>query len=130
MAGRRAEPGIRVRGWASYAEDRPDSCLRILRFVDDADMGGDDSPTLREAYPGLHLPPHPSRRTLAIEQRGSDRGVAAIGGDDGLVGLAIESDGRAPRTERADCLVAIEVFADAVAQRTAVVAEQFVEHGD
>src|SRR2546429_7514118 len=94
-------------------------------------MGGDDSPTLGESYPRLHLPPDfwagPS---IAIEQRRRHRGVTAIGGDHSLVGLAHQPDRRARGAERHDRLTAVEILADAIAQRALVIAEQLVEDGD
>ena len=86
-------------------------------------MGGNDSPALGTAYPGLHLPPHPPRRTLAIEQCGRHRGIAAEGGDDRLVGPPVQPDRRARGAERRDRIVAVEILADAIAQRAPVVAE-------
>src|SRR5216684_5299534 len=125
-------PGLDVA--ACRPEDHPDSCLLIrlfiLGFVDDADMGGDDSPALGEPHPCLHLPPYPVGQRVSIKQGGGDRGVAAIGRDHGPGGLAHQAHRRARRTKRHDRVITIEVFADAVAQRAAVGAEQFVENGD
>src|SRR5215471_10222598 len=73
--------------------DRPGSRFLTLRFVDDADMGGDNSPTFGESYPRLHLPPDFwAGPAIAIKQRRRHRGVAAIGGDDSFVGLAHQPD--------------------------------------
>ena len=58
------------------SEDRPDSCLPIRRFVDDADMRGDDAPTFRESHPGLHLPSDFAGELLAVKQRRGHRGPA------------------------------------------------------
>ena len=58
---------------------------RSLRFVDDADMGGDDPPALGEIAPrsASAARPCPAQR-VAIKQGRGHRGVAAIGGDHGL----------------------------------------------
>src|SRR5262249_38807327 len=74
-------------GWLSAADSsfahRPETGGSGPRLVDDADMGSDDSPTLGEAYPGLHLPPHLAGQRVAIEQGRGNRGVAAVGRDHG-----------------------------------------------
>src|SRR3954454_8695580 len=102
----------------------------IARLVDHADVGGDDFPPLWKPHPCLHLPPHPARRSVAIKKRRGDRRVAAIGRDHRFCSSAHQADGRAGRAERHDRVVAVEVFADAVAQRAVVRAEQFIEHGN
>src|SRR6266550_9364182 len=131
--GRRDEPPSLPRGpgaRARWPEGRPDSCLVIPRFIDDADMGGDDFPTLGESHPGLHLPSHSTRSGVAIEQCRGDRGVAAIGRDHRLRGPAHQPRRRTRRAKGRDRAVAIEVFADPVAQRAGIGAEQLVEHRD
>src|SRR6478752_8314014 len=111
---------------------RSSSVIRsgLFRLVDDADMGGDDAPALREFYPGLHLAADLTRHRVAIEQGGGDRGVAAIAGDHGFRGAAVEADRRAPGAESGDCLIAVEVLADAIAQRAGIVAKELAEHCD
>ena len=74
--------------------------------------------------------PTSSGRRFAVKQRRGHRGVAAIGRDHGLCGLAHQACRRARRAKRLDRVVAVEVFADAVAQRAQIVAKQFVERGD
>ena len=51
--GRRGAPCVSAsrRDGGVRSGDRRDSCLRILRLVDDADMGGDDLPAFRETAP-------------------------------------------------------------------------------
>src|SRR5712675_868320 len=117
------------------SEDRRDSCLLIhifgrSGFVDDADMGGDDLPALGESHPCLHLPSHPTRSGVAIQQRRGYRGVAAIACDHRPRGLAHQPRRRTRRPKRGDGVIAVEIFADPVAQRAGIVAEQFVKHGD
>src|SRR5438874_1662422 len=102
----------------------------LFRLVDDADMGGDDAPALREANPGLHLPADLAGRGVAIEQGGGHGRVAAIAGDDGFRRAPVEAHRRAPGTEAGDRLVAVEVLADAIAQRAGIVAEELAEHCD
>ena len=87
-------------------------------------------PAFRKAYPGLHLPADLAGKLLAIEQRRGHRGIAAIGGDHRLRGLAPQPDRRTRGTKRHDLVIAIEIFADAVAQRALVGAKQLIEHGD
>src|SRR3954451_21547555 len=122
-----------TRGTAGSAPGgRSSSVIRsgLFRLVDDADMGGDDAPALRELYPGLHLPADLARHRVAIEQGGGDGGVAAIAGDHGLRGAAVEADRRAPGAKAGDRFIAVEVLADAIAQRAGIVAEELAEHRD
>src|SRR5216684_4275125 len=136
--GPRAEPPSppRTRDVAERrSEDRRDSCLliQVFRrsgFVNDADVGGDDLPALGESHPCLHLPSHPTRSGVAIKQRRGYRGVAAIACDHRLRGLAHQPRRRTRRPKRGDRVIAVEIFADPVAQRAGIVAEQFVKHGD
>ena len=93
-------------------------------------MGRDDLPTLGTAHPGLHLPADLAGQAVAIEQGRRDRGVAAIGRDRGPRGLAHQPGRRARGAERRDLVVAVEIFADAIAQRARILAEQLIEHGD
>src|ERR1700684_3537159 len=100
--GPRAEPPPRPPGpevAARWSEDRRDSFLLILRFVDDADMGGDDFPALGEPHPCLHLPSALAERGVAIEQSRSHRGIAAIARDHGVRGPAHQAGGRARRAK-------------------------------
>src|SRR6185312_13517477 len=76
------------------------------------------------------LAPYLAGQTIAVEQRRGDGGIPAIGRDHGLVGPAAEPDRRARGAKPHDRLIAVEVFADAVAQRAGIVVEQFIEHGD
>src|SRR6516165_9389410 len=81
--------------------------LRFFQVVDDADMGGDDAPALGKANPRLHLPTDPIGHGVAIEQGGGDRRVAAVAGDDGLRGTAIQADRRARGAKAGDRVIAI-----------------------
>src|ERR1700712_2935314 len=93
-------------------------------------MGGDDPPAFGKSHPGLHLPSDPAGHAVAVKQRRCPRRIAAIGCDHGWVGGARQASRRARRAERRDCVIAVEIFADAVAERTRIVPEQFAEQGD
>src|ERR1700721_4217526 len=108
-----AEPRPRPPGpdvAARWPEDRRDSYLLILRFVDDADMGGDDLPALGEPHPCLHLASDPARRGVAIKQCRGHRGIATIAGDHGVCDLAHQAGRRARRAKGGDGVIAIEIF--------------------
>src|SRR4051794_9119920 len=99
--------------------------------IDDADVRGNDLPTLREAHPGLHLAAHfLARHDVAMKKRGGDRIVAAVGGYHRTGARAHEVDRRAPGTKRRHFLVAVKVLGDAVADGALVLAEQGVERID
>src|ERR1700722_20456918 len=100
--GPRAEPPPRPPGpnvAAHWPEDRRDSYLLILRFVDNADMGGNDFPALGKSHPGLHLASDSAGRGVAIKQcRGNSR-IAAIARDHRVGGPTHQAHGRARRAK-------------------------------
>ena len=70
----------------TYRDCRSAPDLAAARFahVDDADMGGDDAPALREAYPDLHLAADFARCSRALIQGRRHGVISAVSADDGL----------------------------------------------
>src|SRR5262245_43728221 len=78
-----AAPSIRPVVTRNRVRKRAQLIVRgsILGRIDDADVRGDYPPALGKAHPALHLPADLAGHRRAVEQRGGDGEVAAVGGD-------------------------------------------------
>ena len=122
-ADQRADHG-RVRG---LAEDEGALGLHHRRLAEQRDVGGDDAPAVGRAHPGVALPPGLAR-AMAAELAVGGAEVVAVGDDPDLQEIAVDDEaGIAAGAEGGDLVVAVELLADAEAQRVRVLPEELVE---
>src|ERR1035437_8485748 len=96
----------------------------------EADVRGDYAPAVRCLHPDLTLTPHLARHRIAPEFRVGRREVAPVGGDDNVAARPCEPGCPTCAAKAGDLFVAIEILADAVAQREPAVPEQLVHQDD
>ncbi|KAG1390054.1 hypothetical protein G6F59_015327 [Rhizopus arrhizus] len=99
----------------------------VATLCHQADVCGHHAPACRRAHPGLALATD-ALATVALEFQVGGGEVGAVGGDGRAPHAAGEALRRAPGAECADRVVAVQVFACAVAQGVRAIPEQGVQH--
>src|SRR5262249_18232533 len=92
-------------------------------------MGGNNAPTLRQPNPRLHLSTDLAGRAVAVKQRGGDREVAAVTGNQGSRARARQVLRRASGAERGYLRMAVEVLGEAVANGARILMKEHIERG-
>src|SRR5580700_8412370 len=97
------------------------------RLAEQRDVGGDDAPALGRAQPGMALPAGLAGAVAAKLAVGCAE-VAAVGDDPDFQEIAVDDEaGIAAGAEGGDLVVAVELLADAEAERVRVLPEKLVE---
>src|SRR5262245_4279037 len=105
------------------------SGLGLGRVIDQADVGGNNAPTLRQPHPRLHLATNFAGGTVAIKQRRGDREIATVTRNYGSRARARQVLRWAPGAKRRHLRMAVKVLGETIANGARILMKQRIERG-